>query len=331
MNRFWLIALLYAAIATALGHVDYHIRSSPERGFAEYSPTVIAGTEYPPGRYRVLAPYMYEGLRRATGWPPRDAWIVFRWLSLIAALAAAHYYMATWFREGPSVAGALLIAVLLPLTFTNGWAHPDHLVELALFTWGCAAIARQQLAAFAVVLVANALNRETSAFLVPLFLFAGALTTRRLAVTAGLGVLWAATYVGLRLWLGYEPYDPWQWSRNLDFLGLLPANYDLYYRSYAWFFVVMTVPLVAASIVAWRRLPSVLRAGTAIVAPCFVLVAMLFSSVIETRIFTPLLPLIAPAMIFALFPDEPRTSTPVLGPHHGVEAHSVVVELGGPT
>jgi hypothetical protein len=303
-NRTWLVVLLYLAVATAAGHVDYHIRAYPERGFAEYTPGLLAGTEHPPGRYRVLAPYLYEGLRQATGLEPRSAWIVFRWLSLLGALFAAHAYLGAWFRRGPSVAGTLLMTVLLPLTFTNSWAHPDHLLELGLFTLACACLARGWTAWFAVALVANALNRETSAFLVPLFLLSGAIDRRRLEATAAMALLWASTYVGLRAWLGFQPYDPWQWTRNLEFLALLPANYDLYYRAYAWFVVIMLLPLVAATAVAWPSLPRMVRVGGAVITPVFLVTAMLFSSVIETRIFTPLLPLVAPAVVFALFPDE---------------------------
>jgi hypothetical protein len=213
-------------------------------------------------------------------------------------------YFRTWFARGPAVAGALLIAVLLPLTFTNGWAHPDHLVELGLFTLACAAIARGWTAAFALLLIANGLNRETSAFLVPLFLLAGPLTRDRLITSTTLALFWTATYLGLRAWLGFQTYDPWQWRQNLVYLGLLPPNFDLYYRAYAWFVVVLLAPLVYAAIVAWPRLPRMLRGGIAVVAPLFVVVCLLFSSVIETRIFTPLLPIVAPAVIFALFPTE---------------------------
>jgi hypothetical protein len=306
-RELWLVVLLYAAMATAIGHVDYHIRSSPEHGFAKYSPGVIAGTEGPPGRYRVLAPYAYDSLRAVTGLVPRDAWIVFRWLSVLGALVAGHVYFRTWFSAGPAIAGVLLMAVLLPLTFTNGWAHPDHLVELALFTLACATIARGWTVAFAIVLVLNGLNRETSVFLVPLFLLSARLSREHLEKAGVLALVWAATYVGLRSWLGFQTYDPWQFGRNLQFLALLPADYDLYYRAYAWFVVVMALPLAYAAWLTWRKLPRMVRAATGVVAPLFVLTSLLFSSVIETRIFTPLLPLLAPPMLFALFKDDAGT------------------------
>ena len=77
---------LYLAVATALGFVDYHVRPHPEDGFTKYSPSVVAGTAEAPGRYRILAPYALEGLRRLTGLPPRENWVAFRWLCLFGAL-----------------------------------------------------------------------------------------------------------------------------------------------------------------------------------------------------------------------------------------------------
>ncbi len=297
-----LILLLYAAVSTALGHVDYHIRAHPERGFAEYSPSVTANLEPPPGRYRVLGPFAYEGLRTLSGLSPRAAWVLFRWLCLFGSLAATHLYFRTWFDDGPAVGGALLVAALLPLTFTNSWAHPDHLLELGLFTLGCAAIARGWIGTFLVVLILNALNRETSAFLLPLLFLAYPLTRRHFVSTSVACLVWLATYVGLRWWRGLEWYDPWQVHQNLVFLHLLPPNYDPYYRAYAWFIVVLAAPLVWAVVMAWRVLPRGIRAGAAVVAPAFAVTCFLWSSIIETRIFTPLIPLITPAVLFALFP-----------------------------
>ena len=294
-----LILLLYVAVATALADTDFRVRSHPERGFTEYSPAVIAGTETAPGRYRVLAPYAYHGLLRATGWPPRETWVVFRWLSLFAALCAAHLYFSTWFDRAASVLGTLVVGVLLPLTFTNGWAHPDHFVELFLFTFACACIARGWVAWLALAIAANAFNRETSVFLIPLFLWAAPVDRRRLTITALFGVLWAAIYVGLRWWLGFQTYDPWELGRNVERLVPLPDNYPPLYRIYGWFVFIMAAPLVAAVVTSWRVLPRFARTA-AVIAAVFFITAITFSSLIETRIFTPILPLLAPAVVIAL-------------------------------
>jgi hypothetical protein len=264
----------------------------------------VANTEPPPGKYRVLAPFLLDTLTRATGLAPRDGWALFRWLGLLAALLVTHWYLVTWFPPELSIVGNLLLAALLPLTFTNSWGHPDHIVELILFTLACATIARQQFVATACVLAVALTNRETAAFLGLLFFAQAAIDRRHLVRTAGLAGLVLATLGGLRWWRGWEPYDPWQLGRNLEFLGLLPDNFDPYYRAYAWFFVLLIGPaawLVAAT---WRRQPRFSRVAVAVVVPVFVVVSMLFTSVIETRVFTPALPLLLPGVLFAMFPDR---------------------------
>jgi hypothetical protein len=127
---------------------------------------------------------------------------------------------------------------------------------------------------------------------------------RHLAWTAGLAALWFVVSVGLRLWLGFATYDPWQVSRNVEFLGLLPRAYDPYYRAFAWFVAIMIVPLLVLIAKAWSVQSRLTRAAVAIVTPAFLLVSFLFSSIIETRIFTPLLPLLIPGALAALFPPQ---------------------------
>lgn len=293
---------LYLAAATAMGFVDYHVRTYPDLGFEQYSPSVLAGTAEPPGRYRVLAPYVYDGLRRATGLSPLYAWLVFRWVSLVLALAAGHLYLTTWFDRGQAVAGNMLMLALMPLTFTNAWPHPDHFVELFLFTLACACIARGWFYAFMAALALSALNRETSVFLLPLFWLAVPDSAGHRLRVASAAALWGAIYVGLRWALGFETYDAWQAVRNLGWFQPLSAAYPPYYRIRGWFYLLLLVPCFWLAAASWRQQPRFARVATAIVAPAFVVVGFLFSSVIESRIFAPVMALLLPGVLFALFP-----------------------------
>jgi hypothetical protein len=303
----WAAALpLYLAVATALGFVDYHVRPHPEDGFTKYSPSVVAGTAEAPGRYRILAPYALEGLRRLTGLAPRENWVAFRWLCLFGALIVGHVYFSTWFDRSAAVFGNLVMASLLPLTFTNGWPNPDQFTELLLFTLGCLCVARQWHVAFLVVLAINAFNRETSIFLLLLYGLALPITRQHVVRTVSFGVIWAAIFVGLRWRLGYQSYDIWQWSRNVQFLTPLPPNYDPYYRVYGWFFAALIAPLAWMSATTWAQQPRFLRVAAAVVAPALLVTGFLISSVIETRIFTPALPLLIPAAMRAFFDPAGR-------------------------
>jgi len=294
---------LYVALATALGFVDFRVRTHHERDL-EYTASVVAGTEEPPGRYRILAPYAFDGLTRLTRLAPVDCWFLFRWLCLFGSLLAGHLYFRTWFETGPAVTGNLLMAALLPLTFTNAWAHPDHLMELFLFTLACAALARGWDWGFAAALALSALNRETSAFLVLLFFLARPVDRRHVVWSAGLAALWLAITLSLRWRLGLASYNPWQAKQNLEFLALLPAAFDPYYRVFAWFVALLIAPLLWLIARSWPIQTRLSKVAAAVVTPAFLLVAFLFSSIIETRIFTPLLPLLIPAALTALFPPQ---------------------------
>ncbi len=298
---------LYLALATAVGFVDFRVRPAInfEFAFTTYVPSVVDGTAAPPGRYRVLAPHAYAALARWTGLDARDAWFVFRWLCLLAALAAGHVYFRTWFDTGPAVTGNLLTSVLLWLTFSGGYGHPDHLMELVLFTFGCACVARGWHAAFVAVLALNALNRETAAFLLPLFLFARPFDRRHATWTLAAGLAWLGVTLLLRWQLGWVPYDPLHVAENVEFMTTWPER-DLYYRLFPWFFVILVLPLLLSTGLSWARQPRFTRVA-ALVTPAVLLTGFLFSSVIESRIFTPVLPLLLPGMLVALFPEDQRS------------------------
>src|ERR1044071_9562575 len=99
-----LILLLYLAVATALGYADYKLPPYRDLAYTKIVPAILDGTESAPARYRVLASYTYEGVRRLTGWSPLNAWTLFRWLCLFASLLSAHLYFSTWFRPPAAVA-----------------------------------------------------------------------------------------------------------------------------------------------------------------------------------------------------------------------------------
>jgi hypothetical protein len=302
--RLW---VMIALVAFSSAYIDLRVRAHPGRAYAEYIPGVMAGTEEAPGRYRILAPWIVDTFSRVTGWTPQSSWHITRALWFGAAWVGFQLYLETWFAPIVAFGGMALAAALLPMTYTNSWAHPDHIPELALITWGCLAIARGKDAWFAVALALAAFNRETSVLLVLVYFLARPLTLPHLMRSAMVGGLWTAIYIGLRVWRGFAHYDYLQWGRNIEFLKLLPPNYDPYYRMYAWFVVIL---IVALTIAAWPALVSrstprpVLAAAAAV--PVLLVIGVVFSSIIETRIFTPVLPLMLPALMFAIDRPIPR-------------------------
>jgi hypothetical protein len=83
-----------------------------------------------------------------------------------------------------------------------------------------------------------------------------------------------------------------------------PVERDLYYRLFGWFFVALVLPLVVLIARSWDSQPRFMRVAAGVVTPLFLIVSVLFSSIIETRIFTPLLPLLVPGALVALFRSD---------------------------
>jgi hypothetical protein len=295
--RIWLP--FYVLLALASGFTDLRVRRYPEHAVKVYMPGVIDGTADAPGLYRVLAPFSFEWLAQSTGADRMVLWHATRLAWFFLAWLVWHVYLRTWFEPGEAMLGTAFVAATLPLTFTNSWPHPDHIPELALFTLGCLAIARQKDAWFAATLAVAAFNRETAAFLVPLYLVVGPLTRARLLRTAAFGALWLAIFAGLRWYRGFRMYDVWQFGRNLDFLKLLPAPYDPYYRAYAWFSVVLFGILLYLALRSRGRQPLFVRRALWALVPVF-LVGWTISSIMETRIFTPAFSLVIPGVLYTL-------------------------------
>jgi hypothetical protein len=300
-----LCVLVYLSIAIATAFADLRMRAYPLHVVQTYIPGVINGTEEAPGLYRVLAPFMIDGLARATGTSLQTIWYATRLLWFFAAYCAIHLYLRAWFPPESALTGVALTAAILPLLFTNSWAHPDHIPELALFTLAAWTIATGREGMFAIALALAALNRETSVFLLLLYFLAKPLRVPHILMTGLWAGEWFLIYGGLRYVRGFHHYEYWQLGRNFQFLKLLPANFDPFYRAYAYFGLFAFGPMIYLSTKA-RNAPLFVRRAVWVV-PVFVAVALVFSSIIESRIFTPLFPLTLPAVMFCLVPPIPRS------------------------
>ncbi len=303
-RRDWYAFVFYLSLAVALGFTDHRVRRFPDHVTTKYIPSVVDGSAEAPGRYRVLAPFVIDGVTRATGASPLVSFLVLRLVFIYGALVAMHVYLRRWYTCTGALAGTVALAALLPLTFTNSWAHPDSMVELLLFTAGCAAAVRGRDGWFAAWLFVAALNRETSAFLLAFWAAATLARDRRagsVARVAVAGAAWFVLFAGLRWWRGFVSYEYWMLPTNLGVLVPLPANFDPYVRVSGYMWLFLSVPLFwfgvrGARLRGWR---SDFGSGVAISA-LLIAVGFTISSVIESRIFTPMFPLLLPPAMAGL-------------------------------
>jgi hypothetical protein len=303
-----LALVVYAGAALALGFADFRMRRFPLKVVAEYIPGVIDGTYGAPAIYRVLAPYTTHYFSAWTGLDPLVGFLITRLLWIFASLVTIHAFLRVWYSPGASLGGGLAVAALLPLTFTNSWAHPDSFPELCLFTLGCLAVASRRDLLLYPVLALAASNRETAVFLVPLWAFVRWGTLRVppfLAQLAGYTAVWALVYGGLRWWRGVQHYQYWMLDQNIGVLKILPAAYDPYTR------IVAYLGLVFLAIPAWLAVKGARTPGTPPffmralpVAALFFVTCVLFSALAESRIFLPLVPLLLPAAVRVFASEE---------------------------
>jgi hypothetical protein len=301
--RRWTFVALYATVALACGFMDVRMRQYPDIPWKQFMPSVVDGTAEAPGVYRVFTPFTTVWLTAILGVSPSVGWLLSRLAWFMACLLAFDWYLRTWFPALAACAGTLFVAATLPLTFTNSWAIPDQLPELALFALAAGAVARGRDGLFAALLAVAAFNRETAIFLVLLYAVARPWTRAHGLRTAAAAALFVAIYAGLRAWRGLHSYDYWQVWRNIRFLGLLPPGFDPYKRAYAWFVVALFGPSAAIIASRWEDVPAFPRRAL-LVVPAVLAAGFLFSSIIETRIFTPLYPLVVPAALAALGADR---------------------------
>lgn len=311
-----LALILYVGVAVAVGFVDFRVRPGQQQDYpvTHYIPGVLNGTYGAPATYRVLAPFLTDLFIRVTGIDALIGFLITRLIFIYAALVALHAYARHWYSPGPALGGTLGVAALLPLTFTNGWAHPDSFPELCLFTLGCLLVARGNDLLFFFVLILATLNRETAVFLVLLwgcYRLPGRWSRGDLARLAGYALTWIAIYAGLRWLRGFQSYQYFTFWANVNALKPVPPGYDPYRRIFGYFWLVLLVipgwfavrasrmPGAPAFV---RRVPPV--AG-AFVAVCFVI-----SMVIEARIFVPMFPLLLPGVMWVFAGTDGRESRP---------------------
>ena len=302
--------VVYAALAVVLAFLDHRVRRFPQHVVTEYIPSVLSGTSGAPAKYRVLMPVTLDRFTEWSGADPYTLFLIVEVLSILLALVALHVLLRSWFSPRTALAGVAAAAALLPITFTNSWAHPDTFPDLALFALGCHFVVQQRALPLAGVLLVGMLNRETTGFLLLFWTLAHWRTVRTTGGAATLLLLFAVcagVYLTLRWARGWETYRLVMIAENLQMLKVLPPGFDPYTRVAGYFWLVLLGP---STFFAWRGLrrpgaPPIFRASL-VTAATFFVVAWLFAAIIEVRVLVPLVPLVLPAALYYAAEPEAR-------------------------
>jgi hypothetical protein len=296
--------VFYLTVALAIGFADHRMRRFPEHVITNFMPGVLGGSYGAPDIYRPLSPWIFTKFGEHTGWTPLVSFLVLRGITIFGSLVATHLLLRTWFTAVTSLGVTLGVAALMPLTFTNSWAHPDTFVELLIFSLGCRAVARRQDAWFGVVLALGMLNRETTGFLTLLWAADrwNDRGRREFWLTAvSYATIVVGAYAGLRWLRGFQHYRYWMLPENLRAVQLLPAGFDPYLRIAGIFWLALLAVPAGLSIWTIRdsEAPSFMRASV-MTAGALLIVSLMLAAIIEVRVLTPLFALLAPPVAWAV-------------------------------
>jgi hypothetical protein len=297
-----LAAIFVAAAAVTALDYSFFVGDPTLVARREIHGGVLAHTATAPDRYRLLAPLIVEGpMRVLRQWMPAElafdrVYAVFYLLAMTALLWSQFAYLRVWFTDEQALVGVLLLASTLRITIRQHDYAPFSYLEPTFFAAGLLLILRDKRAWLGLLVALAALNRETGIFLALLFAVTQPLTRRNILAAIAYLAVWAAVFVGVRLY-GGEADRYWEigriWRTNLSQPGLTLYNVTA-------FLGVMWVFALAG----FTRAPDFVRRA-AIVIPAYAGAVAIWGLWWEVRLLMPLLPLVLPLALSALF--EPQS------------------------
>jgi hypothetical protein len=265
---------------------------------------VLAHTATAPDRYRLLAPLLVEGpVRVLQQWMSPElafdrVYAAFYLTAITALLWSLFAYLRVWFSDAQALIGVLLVASTLRITIRQHDYAPFSYLEPTFFAVALLLILRDRRIWFALLVLLASLNRETGIFLVVLFAATQPLTRRNLFTALLYAGLWAVVFAGVRLY-GGEAERYWElgriWRTNLSQPGLTLYNVTA-------FLGVMWLLALAG----FRNSPPFVRRA-AIVIPAYAGAVAVWGLWWEVRLLMPVLPLVLPLALSALFEPSVRS------------------------
>jgi hypothetical protein len=277
---------------------------------------------YPSWRNRVMVPLAIESISALTGITFSQSYILVRWLTACAAIAA---FGALLFRVLETsmwlaAAGAAVFTVCLFPTFLHIYEIPSDFIDAASFSLLVLSACEKRRTSFALILLLALTNRESAIFATFVWFalhawpFQRRTFLRESAYCCILGVVGSALVIWLRVIKAVpgvtdvlQPYSPWDlvsvhWRMIKDFLSYPMYGSPLFFL----FGYFIFLALIAGSY--WKTLrPPMQRLG--IVAAGIYLVSLAYGNIDELRIFIPSL-VISTLLLGEIALNEFRRSRP---------------------
>jgi hypothetical protein len=250
MLRFgpWAIgAMLMTAVLVNASDYSFLVPLRDLRVAAHQS--IVAHSAPAPARYRLLVPTALDlPIRILARVMPYDkafgrVYAVFHFVALASLLAMLVYELSLWFTVEQAMVGALLVGSTMRMALRQGEYldlssiplaavfAPHSLLEPIFVALTIVLSLKEKSAWIAALLVLAALNSEAAAFLPLVHLAVRGVSQQSLKATIGLGAIWVAVFVGVRLFAGLTETPGTAgdlWRENLAHLPTTLINVALF-------------------------------------------------------------------------------------------------------
>lgn len=310
--RLSVILTLFISIALMLAIADrahLHLEKDCEcvqlrQNVESYVLGVTDQTTSGPYVYRILVPFLILGAQSVFSFISMVGIdFLLKVFLLILCQLFFYYYLRNFFSSLISISGVVILDVLLSFTFSSllgpSVVETADIFNLLVFVLALHSIYQNKFIQFLLIIFAGTINRETTWFLLPILFFYDLRNRKGFyrSMIAFLAI--AVPYFGLRLlihvddstWFTFEKL-----SYNIPFLlselttTALIANFHT---------AIFIVPFIILTVMNFKNHPEFLR-NAVLIAPLFIVVHYLLGSIIETRLWLPVIIILLPASLNTL-------------------------------
>lgn len=258
---------------------------------------VISGTAKKPIQYRVLTYYIVEGAHRITGMSIWRLDLILRFIFTSLSLIFMFKFLRRWFDFPVSAIGPLIILAVLPVTYVD-YTHQPHDIPNLFFTILALGLIRDKKEGWMILLIPIAmLNRESFIFVLWAWFF---YNYDRLPVKLLLTEFTLFALIALAIYFALPHY----YGPRTNYVDIIQLKNNLNPEMMLkWLkrLLAFAGPLIAASFVRFKSKPLFLRRSVGYVV-IFMVANFIVGMYQETRLFLPILPILIPLGLAAIFP-----------------------------
>lgn len=273
---------------------------------------IINGIAESPYKYRILVPFILEGFIKVfSSFLSLKVSFIFSYSLFESVLFFIFFkvlfdYLRLWFNKEQALLGILFVAFTMPITFKDHYFQPWSYIEPIFYILALKYLYEKKYLYFLVILILASLNRETSVFLVLLYLFTNPeiiypikfshIMKAKSALKNFVLILalWLIIFYGIRYIRGGSQYvqnliQIWFQNASLSNLWKMILQIVLFLGIF-WYFAVK----------GYRFSNEFIKRATMIL-PFYILFILIFGIWREVRLLMPLYPILIPMGLSFLY------------------------------